>query len=144
MNVNYIKIFQLFSEESNKEESSTTYEDLKNHPIYYLGMFKKLMNYTPISREKITQYIRTNSLNGVEVDDISRAGKSFAYNRAWHYVQNFDIKNKVHIKNLKEYANDELLISLTEGIKFFESTTEYEKCAFLKKILDKAPKPKNK
>lgn len=144
MKIDYSKIFPLFSEENiDKQSQHTSYDDIRNHPVYYLGMYKKLMNYKPLSGDKITQYLKTQRID-LNPDDVSRAGRYITYNKAWDYIKNFDVTNDFHIENLIEYSNDELIISFNQGIKHFELTTEYERCAFLKKILDSIPILKSK
>jgi len=59
------------------------------------------------------------------------------YNRAWHYIQNVDIDNKEHIIALNKYSDEYLDTALKLGISFFEQQEQYERCALLKKILDK-------
>lgn len=143
MKIDYSKIFPLFSEDNTEKQSlNTSYDDIRNHPVYYLGMYKKLMNYKPLSSDKISQYLK-NQFIDLNPDDVSRAGKFITYNKAWGYIQKFDVKNDFHIENLIEYSNDELIIALQQGIKHFEITTEYERCAFIKKILDSIPTSKN-
>lgn len=142
MNINYDKIFSIF-EENDQKENSTSYEDFRNHPIFYLGMYKKLINYKPISQDKITKYLKSQYLN-LNPEDIARAGIFISYNKAWDYIGKFNILNDFHIEQLIRYSDKDLLDSLLKGIKYWESTTEYEKCAFLKKIYDSIPKEKNK
>ena len=135
MKINYDKIFQVFSDDANKNTSSTSYDDIRNHPIYYLGMYKKLISYTSISQEKIKKYLKNINVE-LGSEDISNAGKFISCNKAWNYISKFNINDNNHISSLIEYGNDDLKHSLIQGISYFEECTEYEKCAFLKKILD--------
>jgi hypothetical protein len=65
------------------------------------------------------------------------AGEFITYNRAFYWIQDFKFRSKEWKSVLKEYySNEEFLCSLKLAINYFESTEEYERCAFLKKIQD--------
>lgn len=136
--IDYSKIFPLFDEDNQKEQSLTSYDDLRNHPIFYLGMYKKFINYKPLSQDKISSYLKKQFIE-LNPDDVAKAGRFIAYNRAWDNINKFNVNNDYHIEQLIHYSNQELIDSLNKGIGYFESTTEYEKCAFIKKILDSIP-----
>ncbi len=58
------------------------------------------------------------------------------FTRAWFWIEQVQMRKKTWKDALKQYANEEFLISLRLSISYFESTEEYEKCAHLKKIQD--------
>jgi hypothetical protein len=72
----------------------------------------------------------------LDVKGIDQAGEYMMYTRAWFWIEQVKIRSKVWKDALKQYSNEEFLISLRLSISYFESTEEYEKCAHLKKIQD--------
>lgn len=143
MKLNYQKIFELFSSENllSYNDSNTTYQELRDHPVYFLGMYKKILLYREKSKDLILDIMKKENIQ-LDKEDLLKAENFVSYNKAWGYISKFDLTNKHHLKSLKHEANDDLCVTLQLGIKYFESTTEYEKCGFLKKILDEAYKSK--
>jgi hypothetical protein len=72
----------------------------------------------------------------LDVKGIDQAGEYMMFTRAWFWIEQVKIRSKVWKDALKQYSNEEFLISLRLSISYFESTEEYEKCAHLKKIQD--------
>ena len=64
------------------------------------------------------------------------AGEYMMYTRAYYWIQSCKVRNKEWKIALSNYASDEFLVAVKLSINYFESTEEYEKCAFLKKIQD--------
>lgn len=139
MGLNYNKIFQIFSTDnmSGEVNTTTTYNELRDHPIYFLGMYKKMMNYKPLENEKILAFLDKQKLD-INPDEMRNAGIRIAYDKAYVYLSEFNINDPYHLEHLEYYKNDDLIDTLNKGIYYFESTSEFEKCAFIKKILDKA------
>ena len=135
--VNLDNIFDLFgtNDELDGSDNSTTLIDFKNTPVYWVGMYKKLI-LNPINfNKKIIKFFK-NSNDEFDVNDVKEAGEYVTYNRAWSYIRKINLDNKEHIKGINTYADEYLDISLKLGINFFIETEEYEKCAHLQKILD--------
>ena len=137
MSLNYDKIFEVFGDEWKEGDTSThtSYDELTDHPIYWLGMFKKIVMYRGKSQSLILETLRRERIH-LDEKDLRKAGNHLAYNKAWKYVAKFDFSDVFHIAQLMKYRDDELENSLKMSIQHFEELTEYEKCAFLKKILD--------
>ena len=136
--VNLDNIFGLFSHDDNdlSSKGKTSYEELKNSPVYYVGMYKKLiLNHINFNKKVLTFFKKTNK--ELNVDEIKEAGEFVTYNRAWSFIQNIDLNETSHIDAVKYYSDEYLDTSLELGISFFTSQEEYEKCAFLLKILKK-------
>lgn len=136
MKLNYTKIFQLFDEDNQKDNNMTSYNELREHPVFFLGMYKKLINYKPMSSIKIESFLEKENIK-ISSEEIQQVGKNIKYNRAFELIQKFNINDEYMIKCLLDYANDDFNDSINKGISFFLEREEFEKCAFLKKILDK-------
>jgi hypothetical protein len=135
--INMDNIFDLFGSQDNLDgtDNSTTLMDFKTTPIYWIGMYKKLvLNHLNFNKKIIKFFEKSN--DELDLDDIREAGEFVTYNRAWGYIKKIDVLNKEHIKGIHTYSDEYLDTSLKLGISFFIETEEYEKCAHLQKILD--------
>lgn len=135
---NLDEIFGLFSHDDNDiSNGKTSYQDLKSSPIYYVGMYKKLiLNHINFNKKVLSFFKKSNA--ELDIEDIKEAGEFVTYNRAWSYINNLDINNPEHIEGINYYKDEYLDTSLELGISFFQQHEEYEKCAFLLKILKKS------
>ena len=141
MNVDVNKIFGLFG---NKEETpkpdlgtnqdmSYLLEDFKKHPMFWVGMFKKLIYNHKIFNTKALNSFKDMD-EGLDVNDIEAAGEFIMYNRAWYWIEKINVNDDLHQNSLSHYA-DEILLTYTKVIiLYFQELEEYEKCAHLKKI----------
>tara|TARA_R110000796_G_scaffold153092_1_gene269497 strand:- start:8309 stop:8758 length:450 start_codon:yes stop_codon:yes gene_type:complete len=131
-------IFGLFSHDENDLSTDrTTYEELKSSPMYYVGMYKKLiLNHINFNKKVLSFFKKANE--EFDILDIKEAGEFVTYKRAWSFIQNVDIDDVSHIDALKYYSDEYLDTALELGINFFQQEEEYEKCAILLKILKKA------
>lgn len=131
-------IFGLFSrDEKLSNNSSDTLIDLQSSPIYYVGMYKKLiLNHINFNKKVVSFFKKANE--EFDVKDIKEAGEYVTYSKAWGYIKNVDLNLSSHIDALEHYSDEYLGTSLELGINYFTSTEEYEKCAFLLKILKKS------
>tara|TARA_R110001592_G_scaffold46378_7_gene147605 strand:- start:259 stop:753 length:495 start_codon:yes stop_codon:yes gene_type:complete len=128
-------IFGLFSHDSDDlSNNKTSYEDLKTSPVYYVGMYKKLiLNHINFNKKVLHFFKQSN--DELNVEDIKEAGEYVTYNRAWGYIKNVDLNEISHIDALKYYSDEYLDTSLQLGINYFTQTEEYERCAALLKIM---------
>ena len=136
---NLENIFGLFSHEDDdlSTNSKTTYIDLKSSPVYYVGMYKKLiLNHINFNKKVLSFFKKANE--ELNIEDIKEAGEFVTYNRAYTYIKNLDLGDKNHIDAIQHYTDEYLDTSLELGINFFQQHEEYEKCAFLLKILNKS------
>ena len=141
MHVDVNKIFGLFG---NKEENpkpdlgtnqdmSYLLEDFKKHPMFWVGMFKKLIYNHKIFNTKALNSFKDMD-EGLDVNDIEAAGEFIMYNRAWYWIEKINVNDDLHQNSLSHYA-DEILLTYTKVIiLYFQELEEYEKCAHLKKI----------
>jgi len=136
MDINIDNLFDLLLDDG-EIESTEVYIDFKNTPVYWVGMYKKLiLNHINFNKKVIKFFKEANE--EFDVQDVKEAGEFVTYNRAWSYIKKIDIDKKDHIDAIEKYCDEYLDISLKLGISFFEQLEEYEKCALLKHILDKS------
>lgn len=136
---NLENIFGLFShdEDDLSTDSKTTYIDLKSSPVYYVGMYKKLiLNHINFNKKVLNFFKKANEEFNIE--DIKEAGEFVVYNRAYTYIKNLDLEDYAHIEAIQHYIDEYLDTSLELGINFFKQYEEYEKCAFLLRVLNKS------
>ena len=60
------------------------------------------------------------------------------FNRAWNYIKKIDTNNIEHCDAIEKLSDEYLDTALELGIHYYEPVEDYEKCAHLKKILDKS------
>jgi hypothetical protein len=138
MDVN--KIFNLFdsgSEEDKKEENIII--DFQNHPAYWLGMFKKLILNNKLFKVKLLSlYEKIDP--GVDVVGLEESGDKLAFERAWYYIDKFDINNDFHKESINLVFDEHLLKTLEDAIFHFQELELYERCSHIKKISDEIKK----
>jgi hypothetical protein len=137
------KIFGLFNNEDenpkydsgSNQDMSYLLEDYKQHPMFWVGMFKKLIYNHKVFNDKVLNSFK--DLDGeLDMNDVENAGEFIMYNRAWYWINKIDIKESLHQNALTHYA-DEILLTYTKvTILYFQELEEYEKCAHLKNIQD--------
>jgi len=119
----------LFGKKDELAKMEEEIEMWKDTPRYKVGMFVKLItNGTKLRRQLINMFEDDKRVN------IEDAGEFIMYNRAWFWLQDFDIKNDEWVGALSHYDNNELLESLTQTVQYFEELEEYEKCGKLSSI----------
>tara|TARA_Y100001972_G_C7396668_1_gene206633 strand:+ start:38 stop:490 length:453 start_codon:yes stop_codon:yes gene_type:complete len=134
--VNLENIFGLFSHDDEDLSGGVkvTYDDLKKSPMYYVGMYKKLiLNHINFNKKVLTFFSKSNQ--EFDINDIKEAGEYVTYNRAYGFIKGLDLKEETHLTALEFYSDEYLSTALNLGISYFTETEEYERCAFLLKIL---------
>ena len=129
------KIFDLFDSSSKDElvqDRSAVINDFKEHPAYWLGMYKKLIFNQKLFSQRIIYH-----LNKLDTDqDLEVVGNNLAFERGWYYIQKFNVNEEIHKDSIILLLDSILLKTLEDGISHFQEKEEYERCAHLKKILD--------
>jgi len=132
-------VFALFGfpdeEDPERLKLEAELEDYKESPHFKLGMFHKLIMNGHLFSKQVTKFF-AKADPSLDVKGIDQAGEYMMYTRACYWIEQVKIRSKVWKDALKQYSNEEFLISLRLSISYFESTEEYEKCAHLKKIQD--------
>ena len=119
----------LFGKNDELAKMEEEIEMWKDTPRYKVGMFFKLVTNGSKLRRQIVNMFEDDKR--VDVED---AGEFIMYNRAWFWLQDFDIKNEEWVDALSQYDNDQLFKSITQTIQYFEELEEYEKCGKLSSI----------
>jgi len=138
MRVDADKIFGLFDgEEPNslpeKDKVADALLDFKEHPLFWVGMFKKLIHNHKTFNRKIMNFFSQMD-EELDLYDVEQAGEFVVYNRAWFWISKIDIQISSHQDALLHYADEYLLTYVRFAISYFEELEEYEKCAQLVKI----------
>ena len=132
------KIFSLFSKNediSGEPINITSYEDFTSTPVYWVGMFRKLIQtYHNVGLQFMDGLVKDN--NNFNSEDMAKAYEFMTYSRAYSYMENFKLDNEEHKNILKRFTNKDLISSLNMSIFYFEDLEEFEKCLTLKEILD--------
>lgn len=132
------KIFGLFSDEEPKslKEKSQLIDDIldfKEHPLFWVGMFKKLIQNHKLFNKEIIGFFSILDQE-LDIDDVEQAGEFVVYNKAFSWIDKIDINNKLHQNSILKFSDDTFLSYLKISILYFEKFEEYEKCAHLKNI----------
>ena len=141
MVVNIDKIFDLFNNkepDSLKEKAQVSdilIRDYKNHPLFWVGMFKKLIyNHEVFHLQLLKFFDRLDE--GLDQVDIDRAGEYVVFNKAWEYIQKIDPNNLQHQEAIYQFSDIHLKTALELSINYFQEQEEYEKCSHLQKNLE--------
>jgi hypothetical protein len=132
------KIFNLFNGDEpeslgEKAQQVDISLDYKNHPLFWVGMFKKLIQNHQTFNDQLLKFFDKLD-EGLDVVDIDRAGEFVVFNRAWEYIQKVDPDNLVCQEALDRFVDIHLRIALELSINYFQEMEEYEKCANLHKV----------
>jgi hypothetical protein len=127
-------LFNLFSSEDNTlKKDKPPILDFTEHPVYWVGMFTKIIkNY-----KGFDEYIRdifTNIDPNTDLKESEELGNWIIFNKAWYYIEKLDVSIPFHAENLILGSTPDTIPSLNVAIKYFEQAEEYEKCAHLAKI----------
>jgi len=133
------KIFNMFEPETKPAPEELVLVDFKNHPYYWVGMFRKIMlNYDAFSKKFISIFREDGSQ--VDMNDVERAGEHFVYERAWEYISKLDINIPLHLNTLLQYKDPVLIKNLDRTLLHFQDSEEYEKCGFILELIKKLKK----
>ena len=113
--------------------------DFKDHPYYWVGMFKKIMlNYDLFSKKFISLFREDGSK--VNMVDVEKAGEHFVYERAWEYISKLNIEVPLHLNSLLQFRDPILIKDLNKTLLHFQEIEEYEKCGFILKLIEELKK----
>lgn len=134
--MNLDKIFSMFSDatEATKTNYKRNIESFHNHPAFHLGMFYKLIN----REDDITLQIIVQNLDVDEEtrENIKEMSTFLTFTQAFSYLSALNIHTPEHLEYLLTYTNPEFEKAALKAMEYFESTEEYEKCGFIKEVLD--------
>lgn len=120
--------------EATKTKYTENIESFHNHPAFYLGIFHKLIN----REDDITLQIIVQNLNVDEEtqENIKEMSTFLTFTQAFSYLSALNIHHPEHLEYLLTYTNPEFEKAALRALDYFESTEEYEKCSFIKEVLD--------
>ena len=138
MRVDADKIFGLFDGEEpeslpEKAKIDDALLNFKEHPLFWVGMFKKLIHNHKTFNRKVMNFFSQMD-EELDLYDVEQAGEFVVYNRPWFWISKIDIQVSSHQDALLHYADEYLLTYVKFAISYFEEFEEYEKCAQLVKI----------
>ena len=136
--MNLDKLFSLFQSDEDptpEERNVANNAELIDHPYIYMGLFKKLIvNYNTFSNQ-LFQFMRSSDVN-LDVEKMEKAGVHMVYWRAYDHLAKIDLTNSFHVEIIQTYTDDKFINALNACLQYYEDIEEYERCAFLKKIID--------
>ena len=138
MDVN--KIFNLFNNEEpeslkEKAQQVDILLDYKNHPLFWVGMFKKLIHNHDVFNSQILKFFDELD-EGLDLVDIDRAGEYVVFTKSWEYIKKVNPDDLQHQEALYHFSDIQLKTALELSLNYFQEHEEYEKCAHLKKNLE--------
>lgn len=135
------KIFNLFDDKEpkslteNSEVIDVLLKDYQNNPLFWVGMFKKLIYNHSTFYNQLLKFFE-NIDEGLNQADIDKAGEYVIFTKAWEYIKKIDPNNLQHQEALYYFKDEYLKTALELSINYFQEQEEYEKCSHLKKNLD--------
>jgi hypothetical protein len=129
--------FELFNPKNKVVENP---EELTiNEYIFNIKMFSKLIIKSNARQDLVVNFAKELRDN-IPRDKLLAAGIDMVYNRAFLYVELFNINNHLWVKALHQCVDVFLITSIQICKQYFEDREEYEKCAVLQKILEESLK----
>jgi hypothetical protein len=141
MVMNIDKIFDLFNDkepDSLKEKAQVVdvlIKDYKNHPLFWVGMFKKLIYNHEVFHLQLLKFFDKLD-EGLDQIDVDRAGEYVVFTKAWEYIKKIDSNNLQHQEAIYQSSDIHLKTALELSINYFQEQEEYEKCSHLQKNLE--------
>ena len=139
------KIFDIFNDGENtqsqpeqikKEVTPDVLELYKDHPLFWVGMFKKLASYKGrVIQQGMLSFQRIGP--GIDLKEVEDVGEFIFHTTTWKWISKVDSNKTDDQYALLYYNQDNSLYLIIECmIKYYEKFEEYEKCGHLKNIYD--------
>ena len=106
------------------------------NPVVWLGMFKKIILNNLNFNRKVEKFFTDNKEFEYDPKELEDASNFVVYHRAWFYISKMKLDNRVDKGAIIISSDEDLVLSLRMALKFFEYIEDYEKCAFIKEVLD--------
>ncbi|MDA9309609.1 hypothetical protein N9Q43_00125 [bacterium] len=132
MGVNKDKIFSLFPD-TIEENNIDISKDISNESALMLGMYVKLIYNHEIFHQKLKKFYEQEKIP-FDVEQTKESSSFVVFNRAWSYISKIDLNKEEDLDSVMSYKKDALLSTLNQGIEYFETLEQYERCAKLLKI----------
>ena len=98
---------------------------------FKVGKFKTLIENHQLFFERFKRGMKEADAQNYDHKETKRQAAFIVFNRAWHYIKDFDLDNKEDVLDLTLFNPYDLAYTLQLAIKFHENIEEYEKCAHL-------------
>ncbi len=142
MNMDLENIFNLFGGGENPQPYTSKelgdikkFEDFKETPMFKLGMFKKIVFNHISYKKKIIELFKSVKPQ-LDIEELEETGELVAFERGWDFISQCNIKEEDWRVGLILCNDEEFRVAFKLTIQFYQNLEEYEKCAYLKKILD--------
>jgi len=132
MGVDKNKIFSLFPDTVDDVDIDIS-KDISNESALMLGMYVKLIYNHEIFHQKLKKFYEQEKIP-FNVEQTKESSSFVVFNRAWSYISKINLNKSEDLEAIMDYKKDALLKTITQGINYFESTEQYERCAKLHKI----------
>ena len=132
--MNLDRVFEQLAQSDNPNVKIINYYE--DSPSMAIGMFNKIIINHLNFNEKVRVFFEGQEMD-FNPDDLKSASEFVIFHRAWFYLSNLQLGRKRDEEALSISANDDFKLTLNLAIKFFESIEDYEKCAFVLRVLEK-------
>ena len=129
--MNIDKIFDLFAQNNLVKNEDVTIVNLHKQPLFWVGMFEKIIKNNNTIKNKISKFLFVNNYN---IKELNELGDHIIFSRAYMFIKNIDLNNPEHQEVIIARDKHDLLLVISLAMNYFLAQEEYEKCAFLKKI----------
>ena len=143
MSMDINKIFGMFGADDNKTpiyskedlETMKKLEEYKETPMFKIGMFKKLIFNHISYKDKVISLFK-NVKPELEIWELEEAGEHITFERGWEFIGQCKLQDDRWKSSLIIAHDIELETAIKLTMNYFQGIEEYEKCAYLKKIID--------
>jgi hypothetical protein len=132
MSVDKNKIFSLFPD-INDNVGDDISKDVSTEAIIMLGMYVKLIYNHDVFHTKLKKFYKDENIP-FDIEQTKIASSFVVFNRAWSYISKINLSREEDLNAIMGYKKESLLTTLDQGIEYFESTEQYERCEKLLKI----------
>jgi hypothetical protein len=102
-------------------------------------MFNKILQNQEVFCQNLKHTYKKNNID-INEKDLYLYSKSIIFSRAFFYIEEININDLSHIDALLCYDSVILKENLKQTLEFFEQKEQYEKCAYLFKIIENLSK----
>jgi len=129
-------VFGLFQDPEDKSEVKVKeIVDFSDHPYIFIGMFTRIIFRGDVLNDQVLKFF-TEINKDIDKVNLEQVNKNLIFNRAYSYLKQLDLQNSFHVDTLLEKADDNFLQASTLALDHFLELEEYEKCSFIKDIID--------
>lgn len=129
-------VFGLFQDPEDRSESKVKeISDFSEHPYIYMGMFTRIIFRGDVLNDQVLKFF-TEINRDIDKTNLEQVNKNLIFNRAYSYLKQLNLENSFHVDTLLDKGDDTFLQACTVALDHFLELEEYEKCSFLKNIIE--------